>query len=248
MEMKKDYMQDGSLSRTASNSEASTQSQISVIDIINLALTFWWLIAIAAIIVGGSTYAYTKLTAVPQYESRATLYVTTEKESKTDDVNATALRNTQVLLPTYIEVFKSTQFLEAVSDDIANKYNAKSILSMVDFVAIDETNLIDITVKASDSHDAYLISKGIINNAPEYILKVFEGGSVKTIEYPTESANAIDDHSFKRGLVGFIAGAALAMLIIFLVNLFDTRVKGAEELTQKYNLPVLGEIPGLVEL
>ena len=77
---------------------------------------------------------------------------------------------------------------------------------------------------------------------------VFEGGSVKTIEYPTESANAIDDHSFKRGLVGFIAGAALAMLIIFLVNLFDTRVKGAEELTQKYNLPVLGEIHGLVEL
>lgn len=247
MEMKNSYAQD-SVAASAMNGSETTQSQVSMMDIINLALTFWWMFAIVAVVVGGITYTYSKLTAVPQYESKATLYVTTEKEAKTDDVNATALRNTQVLLPTYIEVFKSTQFLEAVSDDIANKYNAKTILSMVDFVAIDETNLIDVRVKASDSHDAYLISKGIINNASEYILKVFEGGSVKTIEYPIESSKPLDDGSFKKGLIGFISGAALAMLIVFLINLFDTRVKGAEELTQKYNLPVLGEIPGLIDL
>ncbi|MDD6484305.1 MAG: Wzz/FepE/Etk N-terminal domain-containing protein [Clostridiales bacterium] len=230
------------------DSDNAVEMQISIIDIINLAITFWWLIAIMAIVIGGATYAYTKLTAIPQYESTSTLYINTEKESKSDDVNATALKNTQVLLPTYIEVFKSTPFLEAVSDDIDNKYSASTISSMTEFTAIEETNLIDIKVTCADSHDAYLISKGIIKNAPEWILKVFEGGSVKTIEYPTESNNSIDDNSFKRGVIGFVAGAALAVLIIFLINLFDTRVKGADELTAKYNLPVLGEIPNLVEM
>ena len=49
-------------------------------------------------------------------------------------------------------------------------------------------------------------------------------------------------------VIGFIAGAALAALIIFLINLFDTRVKSSEELSNKYNLPILGEVPNLHEL
>ena len=37
----------------------------------------------------------------------------------------------------------------------------------------------------------------------------------------------------------------IAMVIIFLVNMFDTRVKSKDELVSKYNLPILGEIPSL---
>ena len=228
--------------------ENAEESQISIIEIINLAMTFWWLIAIMAIVIGGSAYIYTKITAIPQFESMATLYINTEKETTTDDVNATGLKNAQVLLPTYIEVFKSTPFLEAVSDDVDNKYSASTIHSITEFVAIEETNLIDITVKTADSHDAYLITKAIVKNAPEWILQVFEGGSVKTIEYPMESTDAVDDKSFTHGIIGFAVGAILAVLIIFLINLFDTRVKGPNELTSRYNLPVLGEIPNLIEL
>ena len=38
---------------------------------------------------------------------------------------------------------------------------------------------------------------------------------------------------------------AVAMVIIFLVNMFDTRVKNKEELVKRYGYPILGEIPGL---
>lgn len=229
-------------------SSDTTETQISMVDIINMMIAFWWLIAIMGIIIGGGTYAYTKITAIPEYKSEGTLYVNTVKEQTTEDVNAVGIQNAAELLPTYIEVLTSTPFMEQIADDIDNKYSIESLTEMITYTAVEETNLIDIEVVTTDSHDAYLISKSILRNAPAKVQQIFEGGSVKVIEYPKESDDAEDDSAFKRGIIGFIAGAAVAMLIIFLINLFDTRVKSSEELTARYGLPILGEVPNLVDL
>lgn len=247
MEENKSELSPAALKQAAAESAAS-ETQLSIIDIINMMLTFWWLIAILAILGGGGTYAYSKLTTVPQYSSSGTLYIDTQKESRTDDVNTSGLQSAITLLPTYIEVLRSEPFLEDVSDDIDNKYSASSILDMATFTAVEETNLITISAQAADPHDAYLVARSIIRNAPRRIAQIFEGGSVKVIEYPKEASSAESDNAFKLGIVGFIAGAAVAMIIIFLINLFDTRVKSSEELSTKYGLPILGEIPNLIDV
>lgn len=225
-----------------------TETQISIIDIINMMLTFWWLIVILAVLVGGGTYAYSKLTSVEQYSSFATIYINTQTEQKTDDVNTTAIVDAATLMPTYIEVLSSKPFLETISDDIDNKYDFDAINQMVTYSSTDETNILGITVKSVDAHDAYLIAESISHNAPDKIRQVFEGGSVKLINYAEESVLPLPNNSLKKGLIGFIAGAALAALIIFLINLFDTRVKSSEELSAKYNLPILGEVSNLHEI
>lgn len=226
----------------------SVEIQISMVDIVNMMVAFWWLIATVGILVGGGTYAYTKITAVPEYKSEGTLYVNTAKEQTTEDVNAVGLRNAAELLPTYIEVLTSTPFMETVADDIDNRYSVKVLNDIVDFTAIEETNLIDVKVITSDSKDAYLITRSILMNAPAKIQQIFEGGSVKVIEYPVEARKSEADNAFQKGIVGFLIGAVMAMLIVFLVNLFDTRVKGAEELAIRYGIPVLGEVPNLVDM
>ena len=224
------------------------ETQLSIIDIINMMLTFWWLIVILAVLVGGSTYAYSKITSVPLYNSTGTLYIDAQKEQKTDDVNTSALIGVQSLMPTYIEVLKSKPFLQTVSDDIDNKYSFSEILDKVSITALEETNLITVSVNAADAHDAYLICNSIVNNAFDEIIRVFEGGSVKLINNPEEATSPLPTNSLRRGIIGFCVGAAIAMLIIFLINLFDTRVKSAEELKSKYNLPILGEVSNLHEI
>lgn len=223
------------------------ETQISIIDIINMMLTFWWLIVILAVLVGGGTFAYSKLTSVPMYTSEATVYINTQAEQKTDDINTSALTNAKDLMPTYIEILSSKPFLETISDDIGNKYNYKAIKSMTNYSAKTDTNILSISVRSNDSHDAYLITESISHNAPDEIKRVFEGGSVKLINNAEENQSPLPNNSLKRGMIGFVAGAALAALIIFLINIFDTRVKSSDELSAKYGLPILGEVPNLNE-
>ena len=237
----------GASSGNAAVESKQIETQISVIDIINMMLTFWWLIVILAVLVGGGTFAYSKLTSVPIYTSEATVYINTQAEQKTDDININALTSSQDLMPTYIEILSSKPFLETISDDIGNKYAYKAIKSMTSYSAKSETNILSILVRANDSHDAFLIAESISHNAPDEIKRVFEGGSVKLINNAEENQIPLPNDSLKKGFIGLIAGAAIAALIIFLINIFDTRVKSSDELSAKYGLPILGEVPNLNE-
>lgn len=233
-------------SKTPDSSQIETQ--ISILDIVNMMLTFWWLIVVLALLVGGGTFAYTKLTSVPMYTSTATIYINTQAEQKTDDINVNSITSAAELMPNYIEILSSKPFLETISDDIDNKYSYGAIKGMTTYSAKDETNILSISVKSEDSHDAFLIAESISHNAPDEIRRVFEGGAIKLINNAEENTTPIPSNALKRGLIGAVAGAALAALIIFLINIFDTRVKSAEELTNKYGLPILGEVPNLHEM
>lgn len=225
--------------------ETKTESDISVVDIINMMLTFWWFIVILAVLVGGATFTYFKISSVPQYKSTSRMYINTEGQQSSTDVNANAITGAANLLPTYIDVIKSKTFLTTVSDDLDNRYSVSQINSMISLEAVSDTNIIKIEVLNEDSHIAYLVCSSIVNNAPNEIARVFGGGSTKLTEYPEEATVPESLHTTRNAVIGFMVGAVIAMLIIFLVNLFDTRVKSKDELVAKYNLPILGEIPSL---
>ena len=227
------------------DNERKSGSDISVIDIINMMLTFWWFIVIFAILVGGATYTYFKISSIPEYKSTAKMYVNTEAQQTSTDVNANALTGAANLLPTYIDVLQSKEFLTKVSDDLDNRYSVKDITSMTKLEGVIDTNIISIAVTHEDARVAYLVSSSIVNNAPTEISRVFGGGSTKLTEYPEEAKEPEELHTTRNAAIGLVIGAVIAMLIIFLVNLFDTRVKSKDELMSKYGLPIIGEIPSL---
>lgn len=236
------------------NASGSTQNlqegkkditEISVVDIINMMLTFWWFIAILAVLVGGGTYAYFRITSVPMYKSTAQIMIKTESQQTSTDVNANALTGAANLLPTYVEVLQSKSFLTTVSDDMDNNFSVADIKGMLTMEEVTDTNIIKIETEHADAHISYLICSSIVNNAPGEIARVFGGGSTKLTEYPEEATAAEPLHTARNAIIGFLAGAVLAMAIIFLVNMFDTRVKSKDELVTKYGLPILGEVPNL---
>lgn len=222
-----------------------SESEVSVIDIINMMLTFWWFIVILSVLVGGATYTYFKITATPEYKSTACLFINNEGQKTSTDVNANAMTGAVNLLPTYIEVLQSKNFINTVSDDLDNKYTVDEIKSMLKLEALTDTNIISVNVQHADAHVAYLVCSSIINNSRNEIARVFGGGSAETTEWPEEAKKAEPLHTARNAIIGFLAGAVVAMVIIFLVNMFDTRVKSKDELVAKYGLPILGEIPSL---
>ena len=142
-------------------------------------------------------------------------------------------------------MLQSKQFLNKVSDDLDNRYSITDIKGMLSLEGVTDTNIISISVKNADAHVSYLVCSSIVNNAPTEISRVFGGGSTKLTEYPEEATSPEEMHTMRNAAIGLVIGAVVAMLIIFLVNLFDTRVKSKDELIAKYNLPIIGEIPSL---
>lgn len=231
----------GAVVEIASN---SSLQEISILDIVALMLKNWWIIAIIAIVFGASVYAYSKSVSVPSYQSTATLYINTQKEQKSEDINTGALINAQSLMPTYVQILHSRTFCEKLSKKTGGKYSVGELISMTSFSDVNDTNLLTVTVTSLDKQDAYNVCNLVIDNVGGEILRVFEGGSVKIIDRPDANPKMVIANSVKKGTVGMIVGAVIAILLIFLVNLFDTRIESTEELL-KYGIPILGEMPNL---
>ena len=46
-------------------------------------------------------------------------------------------------------------------------------------------------------------------------------------------------------MVGFLLGFIIGSLIVLLLELFDTRIKSSADIVERYDEPLLGEIPVL---
>ncbi|MBS7297470.1 MAG: hypothetical protein KIG65_00125 [Eubacteriales bacterium] len=234
--------------------ELSTESiesfanEISVLDILVLVMRNWWIVGLVGLVLAVACYAYSKSTAVPTYKSTGNLYIDTQRERIDDDVNATALLYARDLMPTYIEILESRTFNTMISEAMNNKYTYQEIDAMTALSQVEDTNIMEINVVCVDERDSYLICDYIVRFAADEILRVFEGGSVKVIDSPEQSPKIIVVNLFKRGIIGFVIGAILAIIAIVLFDMFDTRIVTTEELTTRYKLPVLGEISNLSDM
>lgn len=231
----------------AENTE-QTGFEFSIIELVALAMRNWWILAIVGAVFAIAVYAYTKTTSVPTYTSSGSIYIDTQMEQRTGDVNTSALMGARDLMPTYIEILKSRTFCTQISDAIDNKYAYKEIQKMLKLSQTEGTNIMLIKVNSIDRQDAYTLCNAVIDAAPNEILRVFEGGSVKIIDRPEGSPSMQVSNAYKRGAVGFVLGAVVALVVLFIFNMFDTRIETTDELTNQYNLPILGEVPNLVNL
>ena len=223
------------------------ESSMSIIEIINMLLQHWFLIAVLAISFGAGTYIFNELTTFPTYTTKGVLYINTQNEQVNSDININAIKGSFDLMPTYIEILQSKSFLQDVSNKIDNKYDPTELKRMIHLSSQEETNLLTVQATSLDSHDAFLICQSILNLAGEEITYVFEGGSVKIIDAAEEPTNANPSGTLKRSFIGFLGGMALGIILMFVLDLFNTRVKSPEELVSKYSIPVLGEAPNLRE-
>lgn len=228
--------------------EASTSSEIksiSIVDMVKIAISNWWVIAIVGVICASVLFGYSKATSVPVYLSEGNLYVDTRRDHINDNVDATAILDAQNLIPTYIEILESRTFNKQISEEMENKYTFEEIADMVSFRQVSDTNILTVSVESYDEDDAYMICKTVLDSASDAILRIFEGGLVRVIDYPENEPEIIVVSLLKRTIIGFLLGAIFAFAVLVLLNMFDTRVSSAKELTEKYNYPVLGEIPSL---
>lgn len=218
-------------------------SEISIIDICMMLLSHWMIIVITALVFGAVLFTYTKLTYVPRYTSSGTMYVDSKSASTRSDISGSEVNASQSMIPTYIEILGSKSFLEVIESDVDGKYSTGAIKGMMSLKAMNETNLVKVSVSAVDAHDAYVLCSSILSHAPDELTRVIAAGSVKIVDVAEESRTPQPSGAAKKGMIGFVAGAAIACLFIFLRELLDSRIKSSEDLSNRFDLPVLGDIP-----
>ena len=184
----------------------------------------------------------------PLYRASITVYVNNVNANETIEyVNASNLAASQQLVNTYVNMIRSDTVLEKVSQSGDLVYTAGEIRSMMAAGQVDETEIFEVYISHPDPEEAAKIANAIADVAPAEISYFVEGSSTKIIDYAKVPEAPYTPSVIRNTMLGGILGGIAAVGLVFLGYMMDARIKDEEELSARYEVPVLGRIPNFNE-
>ncbi len=204
------------------------------------------LVILVTIAVGITTFAGAKLLITPTYRSTFTAYINNNKELKISGLTNSDVMAAQAIARTYSEIITSRKVIEEAANSIGLDYNR--LKSKVSTSISKETEIITVSVVSSDPETAYRLAKAISETAPTEIAKIVDGSSMSIIDKPVYPENRYRPSYIKLTLLGTLIGFAVTVLIICIRQFFNDKVMSEEDLTEHYNIPIVGVIPDMLSV
>ncbi len=221
--------------------------QVSLMELFSLCLSHWWKIAASAVAGAILAFFITENFIMPTYVSRGSMYVNNNNGAihTSQYVDLADIATSQQLAFTVIELLTSDRFLTTVQEISGLPYTPQQIKGMIAMAPLNETEFVEILATTLYPEHSQKLVDTILNNAFNEIHRVIGGGNVKVIDEATLPEYPSSPSTTRNVVLGFLLGAFLCVAVIFLVNMFDNRIKAEVDLMDVRDLPLLGVIPDI---
>ncbi|NCU26013.1 hypothetical protein EOM86_04745 [Candidatus Nomurabacteria bacterium] len=217
--------------------------ELSLLDIVHILLKKIWIILISAAVGLVSALIITIFLITPEYTSRSQLYVNPNQSNIDQTGTYTELQYAQKLVNSYLIILQNDLFLEQVAQDSGLDYTTGQIRSMLSLSAINNTEIFEVKISAPEPQHAQTLVNTIVALAPEEILRIRELDTVKVVTPATLPKSPSSPNRMMNTAIGAILGFLIASAVVLLIEILDTRIKSEEDLTEHYQLPIIGSIP-----
>lgn len=221
------------------------ENQEETIDLLELFSVLWQhavLIVAATLVTGILGFVVSAFFITPKYEASALMIVNTRVDANTNVTNDQITSATK-LVDTYSIIIKSDTVLQPVIDNLGLNVDYSKLYDMVTVDAVNNTQVMKVTVTDPNAESARIICEQITQIAPEVIIESVEAGSVKVISQAAITPDPVSPSVMKYTAVAAMLGLVLCAGIIVLRHLLDNKINTEADVTKYLDLPVLGVIP-----
>lgn len=174
----------------------------------------------------------------PMYQS----YTTVILSSNEGTINQQDLNLYKNLVNTYAEIVKSRRVLDQVIDELDLDLTYEQLHGKISVSAVNNTEIIKITVNDSDGIKAKNIANITANYFAKEVVDLYNMNNVDILDEAIESDKPYNINVVKQVIIYFMLGFVLAAGILFVIYYFDRTVKSIEQVEQKIKLPILGGV------
>lgn len=233
-------------SKTKNKVKAGAKREFNPVFMMRAVLKKLWIIILAAAVAGGLTYAGTKLFIKPVYHSSFTAYINNKKDSSGAGRSSSDVKASQALVHTYSEIMTSRYVLRAAAETLDIPYSYGKMKSMVSTSINDETGIITVNVDTPSPELSLNLAQEVEKTSLAYTKNIVDGSTMQIIDHPVLPSGIYKPDYIKLAVLGAVAGALLAVILICIKQFFNDKVFSENELSERYNIPVVGVIPDMI--
>lgn len=242
---------------------------MTIQDLVSIVLSRIKIIILFAILGGIAAYFYAEYAMPLKYSTNVKLYVKSSTSVNTSgDANTQELEAAKILAETYIVILNDGSVYERISEKFSEDYDVKTqlaphiptitdkktgelivspsyIQSCVSISAVDETEILNISAVTEIPQVAADICDYMAEVAPDVLKRVAKAGSVELIDNAgAKVPNApVSPNVKKMTVMGIMVGLIGCAAVVILISFFNNKVTTANDLKDKFGVPILAEIP-----
>lgn len=188
-----------------------------------------------------ATGVYSYLFMANTYTASTSLYVLVKNESATTSTNQD-LSASQMIANDVSTLIQS----DTVKKQTADALKMNSLRDYKISVSSETTSrVISLSVTGEDPASTAIIANELAKNVSSIAQSVMNLQSVNVIDEATTPSSPSGPNRLMYTAVAFLAGLFVAVAIVVLMDMLNTRVRGAEDVEELLGLPVIGRIPSI---
>lgn len=213
-------------------------------DIISVFVPKAWLILIVAILFGAVMGVYSFVFKKDTYTASSTMFVYKDSQS----ITSTDMVVAENMVKVYSIVLTSDEVLNDVIASLPAeyaKYNVNAaFLRSVMSIFEQGNGVFKISITTDNPQLSFALAEGIENTAPAAIKTSVQSVlSITIFESPKLPTAPNSKHIVRNVAIAFLAGALLAAIVVWIINVFDVVIHDKKKLEDNFDIPVLGVIP-----
>lgn len=230
-------------------------NEFSIYHIFRLIIKNLFIILLSAVIFAAAAFCYCEFKLESRYSATGSVIVTNGGLLKESETAANTQYDTNRVsggdLSTSASLINTVRDLLLTQDDIYQelskkldgKYSAGQLKSFVSISKHEDYSLfLDVTFELNDQEDATRITNMFLELIPDCVDNIIPN-TLTSIISASKGAYKTYPRTARTTAIAFIVGAVFAFAIVFIISLFNTTIKSEEDFKERYNIPVLGDIP-----
>ncbi len=218
--------------------------ELRIQDLLMAYLRKWRLLAVCMLLAGLIAFGITYFGVTPMYRATATIYVNNNRAADNKDyLTSSDLSASIHLVKGYMILAKSDTILEKAAEKLGEGYTVAKLRNVVTVEQIDETVIFGVYVIHNDREEAARIANAVAEVIPVEGPNVIEATSARVIDKAKVPTSPYSPVYSRNIMLGITAGMLLAVVYVTIMFLKDTRIKDENDLTDMFDIPILGRIP-----
>ena len=176
------------------------------------------------------------------YTSSTSMYVLTKDSATESSLSNSDLAASQMLTNDVAALIES----DRVVKDTAAALQMKSLADYdISVSSTTTTRVITLSVTGEDAQSTVFIANKLAENVSTVAQEVMDVSSINVIDEAELPDNPSGPKRLMYTAVAFLAGLFLAVAIVVLKDILNTKVRSAEDVEELLGVPVIGRIPAM---
>lgn len=210
----------------------------------------FWLVLVVALFFALCFFSFAKMIYEEEYKSATVIALTTTTYVNALDDNGNPIKivSQQKIYDEsdsnkYQVLLRSDRIVNAIQKEIGNQFTKQDIRKSLSLSKASTAGIFNVEVKCSDAEYCSAAIRVVNKEFPDYLKSFDPSLGVVIVNDPNSPVVSNATAPLKLAVLGFLFGALIVMIIIYISELVRDTVKSTDDIRLRLSIRVLGAMP-----